>query len=122
MSVAVLLAVAAFSAVLLAIAAFLMLRMSDKDVVIAARFEAARGVWITKTDDELRSILFGLERSGEITHRPLSDDATDVLLVLQRRRSAPANNAISDLHDLFVAEARRTRGADSIIPPVADAA
>jgi hypothetical protein len=27
--------------------------------------------------------------------------------VLQRRRSAPANNAISDLHDLFVAEAGR---------------
>jgi DNA-binding transcriptional LysR family regulator len=50
-----------------------------------------------------------LERSGEITHRPLSGDDTDVLLVLQRRRSAPANNAISDLHDLFVTEAQRTR-------------
>jgi DNA-binding transcriptional LysR family regulator len=50
-----------------------------------------------------------LERSGEITSRPLADDGTDVLLVLQRRRSAPANNAISDLHDLFVAEAGRAR-------------
>ena len=50
-----------------------------------------------------------LERSGEITYRPLADDGTGVLLVLQRRRSAPAHNAISDLHDLFVAEARRTR-------------
>jgi DNA-binding transcriptional LysR family regulator len=49
-----------------------------------------------------------LERSGEITHRPLEDDGTDVLLVLQRRRSTPAHNAISDLHDLFVAEAQRT--------------
>jgi DNA-binding transcriptional LysR family regulator len=53
-----------------------------------------------------------LERSGEITHRPLADDGTGVLLVLQRRRSAPAHNAISDLHDLFVAEARRTRDGD----------
>ncbi|HEX3363178.1 MAG TPA: LysR family transcriptional regulator substrate-binding protein, partial [Solirubrobacterales bacterium] len=50
-----------------------------------------------------------LERSGEITSRPLADDGTGVLLVLQRRRSAPANNAISDLHDLFVAEAGRAR-------------
>ena len=50
-----------------------------------------------------------LERSGEITCRPLADDATSVLLVLQRRRSAPANNAISDLHDLFVEEAGRAR-------------
>ncbi|HEY5332638.1 MAG TPA: substrate-binding domain-containing protein, partial [Solirubrobacterales bacterium] len=54
-----------------------------------------------------------LERSGEITHRPLADDGTGVLLVLQRRRSAPANNAISDLHDLFVAEARRARDEPS---------
>ena len=51
-----------------------------------------------------------LERAGEITHRPLEDDDTGVLLVLQRRRgSTPTHNAISDLHDLFVAEAERTR-------------
>jgi DNA-binding transcriptional LysR family regulator len=55
-----------------------------------------------------------LERSGEITSRPLEEDGTGVLLVLQRRRSAPAHNAISDLHDLFVAEARRTR--DGTVP------
>jgi DNA-binding transcriptional LysR family regulator len=48
-----------------------------------------------------------LERSGEITHRPLDADPTAVLLVLQRRRSAPTHTAISDLHDLFVAEAER---------------
>jgi DNA-binding transcriptional LysR family regulator len=52
-----------------------------------------------------------LERAGEITHRPLEDDVTGVLLVLQRRRSTPAHNAVSDLHDLFVAEAQRTREA-----------
>jgi DNA-binding transcriptional LysR family regulator len=52
-----------------------------------------------------------LERSGEITYRPLEEDGTSVLLVLQRRRSAPAHNAISDLHDLFVAEAERTKAA-----------
>lgn len=53
-----------------------------------------------------------LERSGEIAFRPLAEDATAVLLVLQRRRSTAAPNAISDLHDLFVAEAQRTRGGD----------
>jgi DNA-binding transcriptional LysR family regulator len=52
-----------------------------------------------------------LERSGEITSRPLQENGTGVLLVLQRRRSAPAHNAISDLHDLFVAEAGRARDA-----------
>lgn len=54
-----------------------------------------------------------LERSGQITSRPLADDGTSVLLVLQRRRSTPAHNAISDLHDLFVAEARRARDGDA---------
>jgi DNA-binding transcriptional LysR family regulator len=53
-----------------------------------------------------------LEHAGEITYRPIADDATDVLLVLQSRRSAPADNAISDLHDLFVTEAERTRRVD----------
>src|SRR6202012_1924121 len=53
-----------------------------------------------------------LERGGEIPPLPLADDGPEVLLVLQRRRSTPANNAISDLHDLFVAEARRTQGGD----------
>lgn len=57
-----------------------------------------------------------LERSGEITHRPLEEDGTGVLLVLQRRRSAPAHNAISNLHDLFVAEARRTQDATPAAP------
>ena len=55
-----------------------------------------------------------LERSGEIAYRPLEEDGTGVLRVLQRRRSAPAHNAISDLHDSFVAEARRARDGDDI--------
>ncbi|MBS1884361.1 MAG: LysR family transcriptional regulator [Actinobacteria bacterium] len=50
-----------------------------------------------------------LERSGEIAYRPLEEDDTAVLLALQRRRSTAAPNAISDLHDLFVAEGRRAR-------------
>ncbi|HVV91035.1 MAG TPA: LysR family transcriptional regulator [Solirubrobacterales bacterium] len=58
-----------------------------------------------------------LERTGEIVYRPLADDDTEVILVLQRRRSAHVHDAISELHDLFVAEARRTREA-----AVADAA
>jgi len=45
MSILTLLAIAGFSAVLLMIAAVLMLRVSDTDSVVAARFEAARGHW-----------------------------------------------------------------------------
>jgi DNA-binding transcriptional LysR family regulator len=57
-----------------------------------------------------------LERSGEITSRPLADNGTGVLLVLQRRRSTPAHNAISDLHDLFVAEAQRAQdGGEAVV-------
>jgi DNA-binding transcriptional LysR family regulator len=52
-----------------------------------------------------------LERIGELVWRPLADETTEVLLVLQRRRSAQAHDAISELHDLFVAEARRGREA-----------
>ena len=54
MSVGLLLAIGATSAVMLALAAFLMLRVSDRDVVIAARMEAARGRWLTISEDELR--------------------------------------------------------------------
>lgn len=46
MSVSVLMGVAALSALLLVIAAVLMLRVSDKDVAMAARFDAARGRWV----------------------------------------------------------------------------
>jgi DNA-binding transcriptional LysR family regulator len=52
-----------------------------------------------------------LVRTGEIVYRPLADDDTGVLLVLQRRRSAQVHDAISELHDLFVAEAQRAREA-----------
>lgn len=45
MSILMLLAVAGFSAVLLMTAAVLMLRVSDTDTAMAARFDAARGQW-----------------------------------------------------------------------------
>jgi DNA-binding transcriptional LysR family regulator len=48
-----------------------------------------------------------LERNEEITYRPLADNGTSVLLVLQRLRSGSAHNAISELHELFVAQAER---------------
>jgi DNA-binding transcriptional LysR family regulator len=48
-----------------------------------------------------------LERNEEITYRPLAEDGTGVLLVLQRLRSGSAHNAISELHELFVAQAER---------------
>ncbi|MEW1747658.1 LysR family transcriptional regulator [Streptomyces angustmyceticus] len=46
-----------------------------------------------------------LERSGTITHRPLAADHTDVLMVIQRRRSGSVPKAARDLHDLFVRHA-----------------
>lgn len=45
MSIGLLLAVGAFSALILIVAAVLMLRVSDTDVLMATRFEAARGTW-----------------------------------------------------------------------------
>ncbi len=50
MSVALLLAVGAFSAVMMVIAAVLMLRVSDTDVLMSSRFEAARGQWTPPVD------------------------------------------------------------------------
>jgi DNA-binding transcriptional LysR family regulator len=50
-----------------------------------------------------------LVRTGEIVCRPLADDDTEILLVLQRRRSAQVHDAISELHDLFVDHARKAR-------------
>jgi DNA-binding transcriptional LysR family regulator len=73
-----------------------------------AKLMVAAGLGIAVLPD-LSVVGDPLERGGEITCRPLADDDTAVLLVLQRRRSAPANDAISDLHDLFVAEAGRAR-------------
>ncbi|WP_456302047.1 alpha/beta fold hydrolase [Streptomyces cyaneofuscatus] len=51
-----------------------------------------------------------LERTGAITCRPLKDDTTTVLLVVQRSRSGPVTRAARDLHRIFVerAEAHRT--------------
>ena len=60
MSILLLLGVAGFSAVLLMIAAVLMLRVSDTDAVLAARFEAARGRWAVVGS----SAPVGLAKSG----------------------------------------------------------
>lgn len=46
-----------------------------------------------------------LERSGAITARPLAGDATEVLLVVQRRHSGSVPRAVRDLHELFVRNA-----------------
>ncbi len=50
-----------------------------------------------------------LERRGTITVRPLAGDATDVLLVMQRRNSGSVPRAVRDLHELFVRNARAYR-------------
>lgn len=56
MSIGMLLLIASFSAVILVIAAVLMLRVSDVDVLRAARFEAAHGRWAPPKDNASRSI------------------------------------------------------------------
>ena len=56
MSVALLLLIAGVSAIILVIAAVLMLRVSDVDVLRAARFEAAHGRWAAPKDASVRSI------------------------------------------------------------------
>ncbi|MCX5095177.1 LysR family transcriptional regulator [Streptomyces sp. NBC_00365] len=46
-----------------------------------------------------------LERCGAITHRPLTDDTTRVLLMLRRRRADSVPRAAHDLHEAFVRRA-----------------
>ena len=66
MSVALLMMVAAFSAVLLVVAAVLMLRMSDRDTAVALRFDAARGNWVepehTKKTVAATGVLMALQK------------------------------------------------------------
>jgi DNA-binding transcriptional LysR family regulator len=47
-----------------------------------------------------------LEQRGDITYRQIEDDDTDVMLVIQRRRTGSTTRAVGDLHDLFVERAR----------------
>jgi DNA-binding transcriptional LysR family regulator len=46
-----------------------------------------------------------LERQGTITYREIEDDSTDVVLVIQQRRSDSTPQAVRDLHQLFVDQA-----------------
>lgn len=51
-----------------------------------------------------------LERRGAITYRPISDDSTEVLLMLQRRRAESAPRAAQDLYEAFVRRAGELGG------------
>jgi hypothetical protein len=51
-----------------------------------------------------------LERCGAITHRPLTDDTTRVLLMLRRRRAESVPRAAHDLHEAFVRRAAEVGG------------
>ncbi|WP_203599525.1 LysR family transcriptional regulator [Streptomyces sp. SID10853] len=60
-----------------------------------------------------------LERLGRITHRPLADDSTRVLLMLQRRKGDSVPQAARDLHQGFVdraGELNRLRSLDGAGP------
>ncbi len=48
-----------------------------------------------------------LERRGVLVHRPITDDTTRVLLMLQRRRADSVPRAARDLHEAFVRRARQ---------------
>ncbi|CAL9653687.1 hypothetical protein SUDANB108_06726 [Streptomyces sp. enrichment culture] len=52
-----------------------------------------------------------LERRGTITVRPLAEEATEVLLVLQRRHAGSVPRAVRDLQELFVRNAGAYRAA-----------
>ncbi|WP_329172777.1 LysR family transcriptional regulator [Streptomyces sp. NBC_01477] len=52
-----------------------------------------------------------LERSGALVCRPVADDATEVLMVAQRRLSGSVPRAAHDLHQLFVERAAAHRPA-----------
>jgi DNA-binding transcriptional LysR family regulator len=52
-----------------------------------------------------------LERQGSITYRPISDDSTEVLLMLQRRRAVSAPRAAQDLYEVFVRRAHELGGS-----------
>jgi len=51
-----------------------------------------------------------LERLGTITYRPIADDTTRVLLMLQRRKAESVPRAAQDLYDEFVRRAREMGG------------
>jgi DNA-binding transcriptional LysR family regulator len=51
-----------------------------------------------------------LERQGTITCRPIADDTTRVLLMLQRRRAESVPRAAQDLYEVFVRRARELDG------------
>ncbi|MFF8028005.1 LysR family transcriptional regulator [Streptomyces sp. NPDC007896] len=51
-----------------------------------------------------------LERCGAITHRPLTDDTTRVLLMLRRRQADSVPRAAHDLHEAFVRRAAELGG------------
>ncbi|GHF82689.1 LysR family transcriptional regulator [Streptomyces thermodiastaticus] len=52
-----------------------------------------------------------LEREGLITYRPVAGDTTQVLLMLQRRKSGSVPQAARDLHEVFVRTARDLGGS-----------
>ena len=65
MSIAILLLVAGVSAAVLMLAAWLMLRVSDTDVLVASRFEAARGQWASPDEVVVQkkpSLILALQR------------------------------------------------------------
>jgi len=51
-----------------------------------------------------------LERQGTITCRPVADDTTRVLLMLQRRRAESVPRAAQDLYEVFVRRAHELGG------------
>ncbi|MFJ9174460.1 LysR family transcriptional regulator [Streptomyces sp. NPDC102360] len=60
-----------------------------------------------------------LERLGRITYRPIADDSTRVLLMLQRRKGDSVPQSAQALHRAFVDRARELNGASGALSSTA---
>lgn len=65
MTIGILLVVACVSAVIIMVAALMMLRVSDLDEAVALRFDAARGLWTSKSDALKAKPQAGLAIAGQ---------------------------------------------------------
>ena len=87
MTIGILLVVACVSAVIIMVAALLMLRVSDLDEAVALRFEAARGCWTSKSDEQKAKPSAGLAMVGKQAVMVLGRAAMQSGLLPGRTRS-----------------------------------
>jgi len=87
MTIGILLLVACVSAVVIMLAALMMLRVSDFDEVVSARFEAARGRWALPSDMKRQTPSAGFVRGAQRAVQGLGQAAMQSGLLPGRTRS-----------------------------------